>query len=80
MSEIDSVSVELSKDEALVLFDLLHRWEDAGDVRGKVETSEQAALWGLSAALESLLVEPFATNYQDLVRRSRQRLLDRGGA
>ncbi|WP_282580283.1 hypothetical protein [Nocardioides sp. InS609-2] len=44
MSEIDSVSVELSKDEALVLF------------------------------------EPFATNYQDLVRRARQRLLDRGGA
>jgi hypothetical protein len=41
---------------------------------------EQTALWALSALLESVLVEPFASNYQELVDQARRRLAERGGA
>ena len=74
------VTVALSSDEALVLFELLHRWEDSGQIGAVLMTGEQTALWALSASLESILVEPFQSNYGELVDHARQRLAERGGA
>jgi hypothetical protein len=79
MSEEDSVAIRLSADEALVLYDLLHRWEDQGVVGGPLEPGEQESLWAVSALLERQLVEPFAEDYDVRVQAARRRLLPDAG-
>lgn len=68
-----AVSVELTPDEAVVLFEWLHRSENAGHVIAP-SAGEQIALWALSCALESALVEPLAENYGELVQAAEDRL------
>jgi hypothetical protein len=77
---VTEVAVTLTSDEALVLFELLHRWEDSGEIDTVLMPGEQTALWALSGRLESILVEPFEGNYRELVDYARQRLAERGGA
>jgi hypothetical protein len=77
---VTDVTVTLTSDEALVLFELLHRWDDTGKIDSALKPGEQTALWALSGRLESILVEPFEDTYLDLVEAARQRLADRGGA
>jgi hypothetical protein len=70
------VRVPLTADEALVLFEWLHRLEDedALDRLPGLLRGERAALWGLSGALEKALVEPFDPAYRRLVEDARDRL------
>ena len=56
------VTIMLTSDEALVLFDLLHRWEDLDAIDTVLMPGEQTALWALSGRLGSILVEPFEAN------------------
>ena len=65
--------ISLTADEALVLFELLHRWEDEEPAL-PLEQGEQEVLWSLSAALEKILVEPFRPGYSDLFMQARTRL------
>jgi hypothetical protein len=74
MSETGGVTITLTSDEALVLYDLLHRWEDAEQVSPPEHKGEQVALWAMSAQLERRLVEPFDALYGDLVAGARDRL------
>lgn len=74
------MTVTLTSDEALVLFELLHRWEDSGELNGLLQRGEQIAPWALSALLERILVEPFEGNYSELVDDARRRLAEPGGA
>jgi hypothetical protein len=67
-----SVSIELSGDQALVLFEWLTGLE-AGKVA--IGEAEQAVLWRIEGVLEKSLVEPLATDYADLVERARRRIL-----
>ncbi|GAA0481110.1 hypothetical protein GCM10009531_89240 [Actinoplanes capillaceus] len=53
------VNIRLTSDEALVLFDWLHRCEDERQVVQPAHEGERAALFNLSALLERELVEPF---------------------
>lgn len=63
------MKVELTDDEALVLFELLHEYGEKDD--GRMVTvghaAERNALWALSGALERELVAPFKENYADLL-------------
>ena len=68
------MTVTLTSDEALVLFELLHRWQGSGELDKLLLPGEQTALWARSARLESILVEPFQGNYHELVKDARQRL------
>jgi hypothetical protein len=77
---VTEVAVTLTSDEALVLFELLHRWGDSGEIDTVLMPGEQTALWALSGRLESILVEPFEGNYRERVSYARQRLAERGGA
>lgn len=74
MADRADVSISLTSDEALVLFDLLHRWEDDDRVSAPRHASEQVALWNLSALLERELPEPFDPRYADLLAQARSRL------
>jgi hypothetical protein len=58
----------------LVLFELLHRWEDGEQVSTPRYRAEQVALWSLSAALESVAWQPFDADYDRLVSDARTRL------
>lgn len=68
------VRISLTGDEALILFDLLHRWEDDERVSTPHHRAEQVALWSLSAVLETELRQPFDTRYAHLVSKARARL------
>ena len=74
------VTVSFTKDEALVLFEWLHRREDLGldslEALGCVDQAEQRVIWDLSAVLESTLAEPLRSDYLELVEAARARLRD----
>lgn len=74
------VTLNLTPDEALVLFELLHRWEDRDAIDPVLLPGEQVALWNLSCALERVLVEPFESAYAEKLTEARQRLAEAGGA
>jgi hypothetical protein len=67
-----AVSIELSRDEALVLFEWLAGLETAKVAIGE---AEQRVLWRIEAVLERSLAEPFARDYADLVEQARRRIL-----
>jgi hypothetical protein len=70
----NDVTLRLTSDEALVLFDWLHRCEDEGHVVQLAHAGERTAFFNLSALLERELVEPFQQNYSELVDQARVRL------
>ncbi len=74
----EDIEVPLTPDEALVLFDWLHRVEDSKEDLPVEHHGERVALWHLSALLERELVEPFRADYRSLVEAARQRLAGEG--
>ena len=72
-----AVTIELSGDEALVLFEWLAGLEAA---KVPIGEAEQTVLWRIEAALEKSLVEPFAKDYAELVEKARQRVLATRGS
>ena len=71
--------LELDKDVALVLFELLASREKEIVNTMKLEPPERNALWSLEGALEKALVEPFSTDYQSHLATARKALIERGG-
>ena len=74
MSE-DDIQISLTKDEALVLFEMLSRFSDKEKLNIEHQ-SEERALWNLNCLLEQQLVEPFKENYLELLHAARERLKD----
>lgn len=75
MANEDLVRIELTGDEALVLFDFLERFSES-DKLVLEDQAEQRALWNLTCILEQALAQPFAANYGDLLSQARDRLRD----
>ena len=75
----ETVSLDLTPDEALVLFELVSRYSDS-DRLETVDQAEQRVLWNLCARLEKALVEPFDPDYAALLAAARHRLRDPGTA
>jgi hypothetical protein len=71
----ESVQIEITKDEALVLFEFLARFSETGTLE-LVDQAEERALWNLSCVLEKILVEPFCPDYLDIIKAARDRLRD----
>lgn len=70
-----SVQIELTDDEALVLFELLA----SGKLADSVEAPERNALWALEGILEKQLAAPFSENYASLLEQARSSLVARHG-
>ena len=68
-----SVSLSLSNDEALVLFEWLSREDQKGAIPTQDE-SEQRVLWELEGQLERALVEPLEGDYSAKVAAARERI------
>ena len=71
---MDKVNIELSKDEALVLFEFLHRigQENREDIFE--DKAEQIIVWNIESLLEKLLTEPFLENYSQLLIVARRNI------
>jgi hypothetical protein len=74
MKTADSVTVSLGPEEALVLFEWLHR-EDA---RGAIPTehkAEQEVLWRIEGQLERVLIRPLQENYAEALSAAREHVV-----
>jgi len=72
----EAVRLELTGDEALVLFELLQRFDDEGTL-ALYDQSEERALWNLHCLLQKQLEGIFQPNYKAMVAAARNRLRDR---
>lgn len=75
----DSARIDLTPEEAIVLFELLSRWcEDNNASTPEAScfesTAEGAVLHRLLAELEKQLAAPFTANYDTLLGQARDRL------
>lgn len=79
----DTVTVTLSRDEALVLHEWLARVVDEENGEGVAETLEdEAEIWALSALyaqLEQVMTEPYEPGFEKLLKAARKALLARTG-
>jgi hypothetical protein len=70
---LDSISLALSTDEALVLFETLARFRDINSLSATDQAEEQA-LFNLLCLLEQQLVAPFSRDYAGLLAQAKARL------
>ena len=71
----DSIQLEVTNDEALVLFDMLSRYSDT-DALSIEHQSEQRALWNLTCIFEKVITEAFNGDYKTSLTAARERLKD----
>jgi len=71
----ESIKLEITKDEALVLFEMLSRYSDTDNLSIEHQ-SEQRALWNLTCVFEKTISEAFDVNYKKALQVARERLQD----
>jgi hypothetical protein len=71
----DAIPIQLTPDEALVLFEWLSRFNENGDATFR-DQAEQRVLWDVHAALESNLVAPLDPQYDRLLAEARGQVRD----
>lgn len=71
---MSGVTLTLTADQALVLFDWLAR-EDGKGALPIEHQAEQNVLWEIEAQLEKTLVAPLQTDYEVLLAAARARLV-----
>jgi hypothetical protein len=74
MSEPHVRTIALDPDVVLVLFGLLHRWEDDGRPSEPSDAAERIALADLTAALEPLVEVAFSSDYGSQLQAAKRRL------
>jgi len=70
------LNLTISKDEALVLFDFLARFNEVEHLDIFKDQSEQKTLWILEGQLENQLAEPFIPDYKDIINEARNNIRD----
>ena len=70
----DGVTLQLSDDEALVLFEWLSRMDNEDALTSLANRSEQRVLWDVVAMLEPQIDELFEPDYKELVQAATERL------
>ena len=72
----ESIKIELTKDEAIVLYEFLQRSSNSDEL--KIEhQAEERALWNLACIFEKVLAEPFMLDYARILTSARERLKDK---
>jgi hypothetical protein len=71
----ETVTIELTNAEALVLFDFLARFNESDDFRFE-DGAERRVLWDIESTLEKSLVEPLRSDYNLLVKSAREAIRD----
>ena len=68
----DTVTITLTKNEALALFDYLSRFNEQAKAEDFEHKSDQIVLWNLEAILEANLPEVFQLNYLEIIEKVRE--------
>ena len=63
---MEKISIELTKDETLVLFEFLARFNETEHPDIFEDQAEQKVLWIIEGQLEKQLVEPFRPDYKKI--------------
>ncbi|WP_421806432.1 hypothetical protein [Flagellimonas sp.] len=71
-----NVSIQLTKEEAIVLFEFLGRFNEIDDSSRFEDQSEQRVLWDIECILEKELSEPFQADYLEIVNNAREAVRD----
>jgi hypothetical protein len=71
----EKIQIELSKAEAVVLFEFLSRFSEK-EILQIDDQSEARVLWNIHCDLEKLLAEPFAIDYKEILQKSREIVRD----
>ncbi len=71
----DDVTIRLSRQEALVLFEFLTRADEREELVFE-DQAEQWVLWDIEAQLDKILVEPFRPDYEECLRKARDAVRD----
>ena len=71
-----SITIELTKDEAIVLFEFLGRFNEIENNSNFEDQSEQRVLWDIECILEKKLSEPFRKDYSNIVKMARENVRD----
>ncbi len=72
----DRVTIRLTKEEAIVLFEFLGRFNERDRDELFEDQAEQRVLWDIECILEKRLAEPFRADYPAIVRRAREQVRD----
>ena len=70
------INLEITKDESLVLFDFLSRFNQSEHKEIFEDQAEQKTLWILEGQLEKQLVEIFKPDYKNIISDARKRIRD----
>jgi hypothetical protein len=73
--EDGKVTLELSRNQALVLFDWLSRF-NATENRHFADQAEERVLWDIEAMVESILEEPRSPRYDEFLAKARAAVRD----
>ena len=73
--ENDDVTITLTSDEAIVLFEFLQRFSNTDRLMIE-DQAEERALWNLCCIFEKTLLVPFDSSYQEALQAARNRLRD----
>lgn len=68
------LNLTATKDEALVLFEFLARFNEAEHSDIFEDQAEQKTLWILQEQLEKQLVEPFKADYKEIIKEARNKI------
>ena len=76
------INVQLTEDEALVLYDLLCNYGDGDSERVLTvhHAAERNTLWALLASLEKTLVAPLQADYEKQLAAAREQIEREGGS
>ena len=76
MAENEVINIKLTKDEALILFDFLARFNKTEHSDIFEDQSEEKVLWIIEGQLEKQLAEPFKPEYKDIITKARNKIRD----
>jgi hypothetical protein len=79
MKTAPGVTLSLTRDQALVLFEWLSR-EDGRSGIPTEHQAEQKVLWEIEGQLERTLVEPLQPDYSAAIAAARERIMSDEGA
>ena len=78
MNDQKNITLTITNDEALVLYEFLARFNEGEPDRPDIfeDQAEKKALWIIECLLQEQLVEPFKPDYMDLVYEARNKIRD----
>ena len=77
MTEEKEILIKLSKDEALVLFEFVSRFNQLDQDEIFQDQAEQKLVWLIETQLEKILVEPFQPDYKEIIQEARNKVRDK---